>query len=207
MKRIALLLATGVLAVFAFVAGPLPVARANGVPQLVKLAYIEGVSNWGPRDAEGVLEFSFAEAYARVDVKNLVPVAGTKYEGWLVTPTGETLLVGEIVIAPSGVGTLQAKLNGLSRYDYNLFVITGRADGSASGPIPGQKSIAGRFAVLKDAAGAKPGDSRPATLPDTGEQPGPGLFQRLVPTLAITGAAAILAAAWYRLKHRRDSRD
>ena len=40
-------------------------ARANGVPQLVKLTYLDGVSNWGPKNAEGVLEFSFAEAYAR----------------------------------------------------------------------------------------------------------------------------------------------
>ena len=44
-------------------------AHANGVPQLVKLTYLEGVSNFGPKDAEGVLEFSFAEAYARATPK------------------------------------------------------------------------------------------------------------------------------------------
>ena len=33
--------------------GPVMAARANGVPQLVKLTYIEGISNWGLKDAEG----------------------------------------------------------------------------------------------------------------------------------------------------------
>jgi hypothetical protein len=76
-------------------------ARANGVPQLVKLTYLEGVSNWGPKDAEGVLEFSFAEAYDRVDVKNLKPADGFTYDGWLTGGAGAPLLVGKLTTGGS----------------------------------------------------------------------------------------------------------
>ena len=147
-----------------------PLSRANGVPQLVKLTYLEGVSDFGPKDGEGVLEFSFAEAYARVEVKNLKPVAGFAYEGWLLGGQGKPFFVGAIPVQPSGVATVEQKLTGLARYDYNLFVVAARPDGAAPGVLPAQKSIAGRFAVIADPkGGAAAGDVRPNTLPETGQ--------------------------------------
>ena len=44
------------LVALALVSGADHQANANGVPQLVKLTYLDGVSNFGPKDAEGVLE-------------------------------------------------------------------------------------------------------------------------------------------------------
>ncbi len=123
---------------------------ANGVPQLVKLTYLEGVSNWGPRDAEGVLEFSFAEAYARVDVKRLPPAEGYTYEGWMVAPDGSAYLVGTIPVDADGIGTLDTKLQGLTRYDYNLFVVAARGPSDPPGQLPPARSIAGRFTVIAD---------------------------------------------------------
>src|SRR5262249_45338102 len=129
------------------------------------------VSNWGPKNGEGVLEISFAEAYARVDVKSLPPMDGYSYEGWLVAPTGESLQVGALTMSSAGGGGFQTKIANLTRYDYNLFVVAGRPTGAAAGPLPPQKSIAGRFAIIEDKPGTKTGDSRPSTLPNTGENP------------------------------------
>ena len=153
-------------------------ARANGVPQLVKLTYLEGVSNFGPHDAEGVLEFSFAEAYARVDVKYLPPADGYTYEGWLTGGDARALKVGEIVTGPDGVGVLEAKLEQLDSYDYSLFVVAARSSTTPADDLPTDITIAGRFTTLGDEPGT---DVRPGVLPDTGEEPGAGNLERAVP--------------------------
>ena len=201
MHRRALLL-TFAMAVVIALAGALAPggARANGVPQLVKLTYLDSVSNWGPAKGEGVLEISFAEAYARVDVKSLPPVDGYTYEGWLVTPTGETLQVGSLTVTSAGVGGFQTKIANLTRYDYNLFVVAGRPNGAAVGPLPPQKSIAGRFTIIDDKPGTKPGETRPATLPNTGEAPSETVSLEL--RIAVTAAAMVLVAAiaWFVIR-------
>ena len=208
MRRLVFLLVAVLLGSSTLVSMPAGTARANGVPQLVKLTYLAGVSNWGPQDAEGVLEFSFAEAYARVDVKGLTPAVNTTYEGWMVAPNGDALFVGKIPITPDGVGALDTSLTGLSRYDYNLFVITGRPSDSTPGTMPAQKSIAGRFTVVADANSVgQVGDSRPTQLPNTGEKPAPGLWTRLLPTLGATLAASVLGGLWFRWKRGRKTDD
>jgi hypothetical protein len=182
-------------------------ARANGVPQLVKLTYLQGVSTWGPKDAEGVLEFSFAEAYARVDVKNLKPTEGYTYEGWLTGGDGQPLLVGTITPSAAGVGALETKLQNLKRYDYNAFVVAARGPASAAGAMPSEKSIAGRFTVVQDANTPKGGDVRPATLPDTGQAPGLSTRDRIGRTLIVLGAASALAVIVLRFLRREKTHD
>ncbi|MEO8538503.1 MAG: hypothetical protein ABI577_02090 [bacterium] len=178
-------------------------ARANGVPQLVKLTYLDGVSNFGPKDAEGVLEFSFAEAYARFDVKNLKPIDGYVLEGWLKGP-GEPLFVGAIVPNASGVGVLDTKLKGLTRYDYNTFVIAARKTSAAEGQPGTDISIAGRFTVLGDEGqAAAGGDVKPSNLPDTGESPAMSTRQRVGRTVTIAAASAGLAFFFLRYMRRR----
>jgi hypothetical protein len=182
-------------------------ARANGVPQLVKLTYLQGVSTWGPKDAEGVLEFSFAEAHARLDVKNLKPTEGYTYEGWLVGGDGQPLLVGTIAPSAAGVGVLETKLQNLKRYDYNLFVVAARGPASSAGVMPADKSIAGRFTVIQEPGAAKGGDLRPATLPDTGEAPGLSTRERIGRTLIVLGAASGLAVIAIRFLRRGKAND
>jgi hypothetical protein len=182
-------------------------ARANGVPQLVKLTYLDGVSNWGPKNAEGVLEFSFAEAYARVDVKNLAPADGYTYEGWLTGGDGAPLLVGTVVPSAAGVGVLDTKLTDLKRYDYDQFVIAGRKADSPATTIPTDRSIAGRFTIIQDTAAGNAGDVRPATLPDTGESAGLSTRERIGRTLTIACAAAAVALIGIRFLRRDRSRD
>lgn len=208
MKRVAVSAIAALVAGFALLAGGLQPARANGVPQLVKLTYLDGVSNFGPKDAEGVLEFSFAEAYARVDIKNLRPTDGYTFEGWLTGP-GEPLFVGTVTANASGVGTLQTKLEGLTGYDYNTFVVAAHKSGAADGQLPAEISIAGRFTIIgDDGKSATPGDLRPATLPDTGENAPRSTTERVGRTLTITAASAGLAFFFLRyLRSRRSSHD
>jgi hypothetical protein len=173
---------------------------------VVKLTYIHGFSNWGPVDAEGLFEFSFAEAYARVDVKRLPPQAGYVYEGWLINAEGLAFFVGAIPVDSSGVGVLQTKLAGLSRYDYNAFVVAGRPSGVAAGSVPERFSIAARFAAVKDVTAASaPGDVRPVALPDTGERPPMGLGERILRTGGVMVVVAISAGLGVRFLHRKRS--
>ncbi len=170
-------------------------ARANGVPQLVKLTYLEGISNFGPRDAEGVLEFSFSEAYARVDVKRLPPVEGYVYEGWLTGGPARPFRVGAIPTRPDGIGVLDTRLQGLTSYDYRLFVVAARPVSAPEGDLPSTISIAGRFEVIADDGTSPRGDTRPGTLPDTGERPAQSPASRIARTaftmLAVGGLAVI----------------
>jgi hypothetical protein len=181
--------------------------RANGVPQLVKLTYLDGVSNFGPKDAEGVLEFSFAEAYVRVDVKNLVPQGGMTFESWMVAPGGKSLYVGDLPVNAAGIGSYEGKLANLTSYDYNLFVVTVRPAGTPAGAIPDKKAIAGRFVVIGSNETTKTGDVRPGLLPDTGERPARGLSSRAVATLLVAAIAAAVAFATIRLVRRGGTHD
>lgn len=200
MKRfawIAVLVAAVAFGAGSFVA---PV-RANGVPQLVKLTYLEGVSNYGPRDAEGVLEFSFAEAYARVEVKNLPPTEGVTYEGWMIAPDGSGFWIGEIPVEPSGVGAYETRLIGLTRYDYNLFVIAARTADSPVDRVPETRSIAGRFAVIgDDPDGGAGADVRPSRLPDTGESSPGWPWGRIITTAAVTVGTGLIVIGMRRRK-------
>jgi hypothetical protein len=179
-------------------------ARANGVAQIVKLTYIEGLSNFGPTDGEGALEFSFAEAFARVEVKNLKPIAGFTYEGWLMGGAGKPFFVATIPVQASGVGTIETKLEGLTNYDYDTFVVAARAETAAPGVLPTQKNIAGRFTLIADPrSGSTPGDVRPQQLPDAGEA-APGTdWTRITRTALIAGGAALAAFGILRAVRRR----
>ena len=197
------LAASAVLLLCAVVGGT-PRAQANGVPQLVKLAYLEGISNWGPKDAEGVLEFSFAEAYARVDVKGLKPQEGFTYEGWLLSRAGTPLKVGDLRVGASGVGTIDTRLEKLEKYDYNTFVVAVRAAAEGGTTLPAQKSIAGSFVVIgADAAPGARGDVRPGVLPDTGEAPPLSTMGRIVRSVSVMLIAAVGCGIVMALARRR----
>jgi hypothetical protein len=184
---------------------PAGAARANGVPQLVKLTYVQGVSNFGPQDAEGVLEFSFAEAYARVDVKGLKPEPGYSYEGWLIAPGGDSLKVGPIALGPDGVGFLDTRLEKLQSYEYRTFVVAARGPAAQGTGMPTELSIAGVFEVLgSEPAGSARGDLRPGVLPDTGEAVPLSTMTRIVRAGgAATLMTVVTAAALVIIRRRR----
>jgi len=198
-----LLTGFAVLLLAGFALAQVTAARANGVPQLVKLTYLDGISNYGPRTAEGVLEFSFAEAYARVEVKNLTPAQGIAYEGWMVAPDGEALWIGEITVQPSGVGSYETKIEGLDRYDYNLFLVAARDASTPKDQVPAQRSIAGRFTLINDDPSGTPADVRPSTLPNTGEAPRGTDWGRIITTAGVAAGAAFIVFGVRRSARRR----
>ena len=179
-------------------------ASANGVPQLVKLEYLPGVSNWGPEDAEGLLEFSFAEGYVIVDVKNLPASEGHSYEGWMRASDGATLYIGEVPTDASGIGRLNTKLTGLTRFDYTQFVVAARTESDAAGTLPAQLSIAGNFTVIgEDPTDDDGSESNPQVLPDTGEGPGGGVSRAFMAMMAmsVTGLTLVMVSQ-YRKRRR-----
>ncbi|MCC7365619.1 MAG: anti-sigma factor [Dehalococcoidia bacterium] len=205
-RRVLAAIAFCAIAVGAVVGAGDEAARANGVPQLVKLTYLDGVSNFGPTAAEGVLEFSFAEAYARVEVKNLPPQSGYTYEGWMVAPDGSAVSIGTIEVQESGVGTYETKIEGLDRYDYSLFLIAARSASTAADAVPAERSIAGRFTIIADgtATGGDVGNVRPATLPETGEAAPGRDYSRYVWTgISMAGAAIVIFGARRQLRRRQ----
>lgn len=179
-------------------------ASANGVPQLVKLTYLPGISNFGPKDAEGVLEFSFAERYARAEVKNLVPQDDYTYEGWMLNPAGDALRVGDFTLDAAGIGSMEGSFEGIERYDYNLFVVAARPAGSTEAALPAAISIAGSFTIIDDVNGTLPGDSRPGSLPMTGEAPtGDGGISRWQAAFYAMVATGLVIIAANTLRKRR----
>ena len=184
------------------------VARANGVPQLVKLSYLEGVSNWGPEDAEGTVEFSLAEAFARVEVKRLLPSEGHELEAWLLGPESAAVYVGPVTVDETGSGGFEGSIEGLDPAGtYDLFVVAARAEGDPEETVPSARSIAGHFEIIDDVSEDNPGDARPVNLPETGEAP-PGPFDgRLLWTLtAMAGVAAGAGAGAYAKRIRGGAR-
>jgi hypothetical protein len=186
---------------------PVSGSSANGVPQLVKLTYLEGVSNWGPADGEGVLEFSFSEATARVDVKDLFPQEGFSYEGWMTGPDEAALFVGNIEVGEDGIGGLNVRLDGyIDSVALDTFVVAGRETTSEDRTLPETISIAGRFNVLDDEPdGDTSTEIRPRTLPYTGEKPPAGPLSTYWPTAAAVGAAAVIVGIVARMRSRKEA--
>ncbi len=194
-------------------------AGANGVPQLVKLTYVDGLSTWGPRDAEGVLEFSFAEGFVQLDVTGLPRLVGQAYEGWLVrSATNEAISVGQFNTADSGSTHYEANLPPITDYSLDLFIVTVQSLEMPSSTPSQSRSVGGFFSVVQApdaaAAGSEVGPAAaggssgspaaagpgaetpaagaaPAQLPATGD---PGAFLRNARglTLIVLGGLALV---------------
>ena len=179
LRRRALALVAVAAGAMWFVASP--GANANGVPQMVKLTYIEGVSNTGSKDAEGVLEFSFAEAYAKVTAEGLDELRdGESYQGWLIKSGSEqSLNLGVLAVEDTGLAQLDAELPVIEDYDYDFFVIT-LEEGLIETPRPSiHQTIGGFFSIIEPVVTPTPAsndtqpnnpsaESKPSTLPATG---------------------------------------
>ena len=208
------------LAALAFGAAP---AGANGVPQLVKLTYLDGISNTGKVDAEGVLEFSFAEAYAKVTADGLeAPPSGKSYQGWLVkSGTNQVINVGVLTIEDTGLARLDAALPNVTDYTYDFFIIT-LEDSVSVVEKPGEaKTIGGFFSVINpqttgtpgpDTGSATPvpgGTERPAgnqetprTLPNPGDADSASAMTRALLLLALIVISTSLSVRYGRAQRR-----
>lgn len=200
------LLAALLIAVAAVIVPGQESARANGLPQVIRLEYMPGVSNFGPDDAEGVLEFSFAERYAEAEVKNLVPEPGHTYEGWMLNEQGDTYELGDFELRQDGIGSLESSFPGLDSYDYDRFVVAARTAETPEGEMPAKVSIGGDFSVVGEGTPTPPpGDTRPEELPRTGEPAGGLTIDPVAGSLLAMGATGLAIVLVSNVRKRRRS--
>lgn len=220
-RRIAAL----VLAVLAITlpAQPLP-AWANGVPTFVDLRYIEGVANWGPLDATGRLELSFAEGYAKVRAERLPQLERERYQGWLVnSQTNAAVSAGRFNADANGNAVLDGTLPLITDFGFDLFILTVEPEPDDAPQPTGRRTIGGRFALASSHEGQRStgdvtnratqpstgaagtskaaGDvnNRPGQLPSTGEAP---LLPDVVRGLTLLGAMLLSGVVGLRLGRR-----
>lgn len=163
--------ALGAALLLGIVAGPLG-ASANGVPQRIQLAYQPGLSNWGPQDARGDAELSYAEMVVRVTASGLPALTGESYAVWLAnSTTNKAVAVGTLASAPDGSAAYDGKLTNLDGYDYDLLMITVQPGDGSSGAPSAKRSIGGFFTAIKqqDSGTTVAADTQPTTLPNTGD--------------------------------------
>lgn len=183
--------------------------RANGEPIELDLRYLDGVSNFGPRDATGRVRIVLVEGDVRLTAVKLPPQPGARFEGWIInTKTNERLSVGKFDPAPDGTLTFTTVLDKLGEREFDLFIVTVEPEPDPSPAPDARVVLAGRRVQAAAAApvvtaipreGASRGAVPVVALPRTGMPGGGVLPGALAPTLALAGGLGALAwAAWRR---------
>ena len=131
----------------------------------VVLTYLDGVSNWGPKDASGLMEVVLQEGEVRLSGRGLSGAPGQHYVLWLAREgSTDVFRLGEPKPRPDGTLVLDLVLPGdVPNRDWNLALLT--VEDSATPARPGPRhSIAGRFPQLP----ANGSETIPSNLPNTG---------------------------------------
>jgi hypothetical protein len=149
------------------------VARANGVPTIVELSYLDGLSTWGPEDATGELEISFAEGYARLRTSGLPALLGRAYQGWIVNSESyDAISIGRFNADAEDEVAFEGALPAITEFGFDLFIITVEPEPDDAPQPTGDRSIGGRFSLI----GPDPNDSTSAADITSGagaaQQPG-----------------------------------
>ena len=166
------------------------VASANGVPVTLILSYLDGVSNWGPRNATGISEFIARESELRVSATGLTQLAGEEYRVWIKNATsGQQMSLATFNATPDGKVNLDVLLDmTIPDGGWNLMFVSVEAEGSKPATPSGRIALAGRWPVPSTA------DGRPGELPRTG-----GLEPLGINTLLVGGLGLVLGlvAMWF----------
>jgi hypothetical protein len=180
-----LAMALGMLAL-SFGIGP---AHANGNPLTITLSYLDGVSNWGPMNAAGVVEMVGKEGEVRLVASGLPQLRGDRYELWLMDTThGDRMALGSFGASDDGVGKLDVILdNAIPDKTWNLVMVSVETE-AVQGVPNARRSIAGRF---PPAAAA----NRPGELPRTGGDP----IESSAPPVLDAGKVAAGSGAFFAL--------
>ena len=193
------------------------VVRANGVPTIISLAYIEGLSTWGPQDATGEVEISFSEGYALVTVSGLPALGeGRAYQGWLVnSDSNAAVTIGRFDADAEAHINFNGSLPAIDEFGFDLFLITVEPDPdeglqptsdrtiggyfSLLGPAPAESSSAADTAAATGTGGQQGAETQsttgtnsqqqPAELPSTGD---PALLTDIM-RITLLGAAVIVS--------------
>lgn len=200
-RRAGLLALTLALSGLLLVVSPLTgTARANGVPTIVNLTYID-LSNWGPEEATGTVELLFAEGLVNVSIAGLPELSGQQYQGWLVnSQVGDAITVGRFNADASGAVSFQGVLPPIADFGFDLFIVTVEEEPDAA-PQPSEtRSIGGYFTLVgesnSDQTGADssgPSSTAPAELPATGDFALHSDIVRVSLLLAVMGLSVFVA--------------
>lgn len=201
-RAMLLRIAAVVLAVGTLAGVPAQPARANGVPLLVPLSYVSGLSNWGPNEASGTLELALGEGYAKVNAAGLPLVAGQRYQGWLVnSQSNDAISIGTFNPTPAGAVTYKGTLPAAVNFGFDLFIITVEPEPDDAPQPTEQRSIGGRFSLIgqRPADGAPAGEVQmlsggagPRQLPNTGDNTLQSDLLRVGLLLAASAAALLV---------------
>jgi hypothetical protein len=176
--RLALL--GGLLAVLV-AAGLVPalsrVAMANGVPTLVQLSYLDGLSNWGPEDATGEVELAFGEGRATLTADGLPRLETSRYQGWLVnSESNDAISIGRFDADAAGHVLLEATLPPIADFGFDLFIVTVEPEPDDAPQPTAERSIGGFFALVGQPPSDGSGETGtsgeiglPTELPNTGD--------------------------------------
>ncbi len=176
-------------------------ARANGVPTLVRLAYIDGLSNWGPTDAFGTAELGLSEGYVKIDATGLPQLDRQRYQGWIVnSQTNDAISVGTFNASDARAVAYRGTLPEITDFGFDLFILTVEPDPDDAPQPTAQRSIGGRFSLAgARSAGGVGGDSLaggPRQLPNTGD---PTYRADLLRLAALVAAIAVSLGVGLRL--------
>lgn len=172
-------------------------ARANGVPARIQLSYLANLSNFGPSDATGEAELSYAEGIVRLNARGLQALSNGSYELWLVkSSTNAGIGIGFFTAGGDGSAAYSGKLPQLTSYDYDLVLVTAQPTADATLPPATDRAIGGFFTPIQkpDTNALITSDTQPATLPNTGDAPAAAAAPRTGSTAARHEAAAALFA-------------
>ncbi len=187
------------------------VARANGVPTLVELSYLDGLSTWGPENATGELEISFAEGYARLRTSGLPELLGRAYQGWIVNSESyDAISIGRFNADARDEIEFEGALPTIAEFGFDLFIITVEPEPDDAPQPTGDRSIGGRFSLV----GPDPNDSTSAAditagagvAQQPGQLPATGDFTLLTDIARVSLLLAAMALSLFvglRLGRRR----
>lgn len=157
--------AAALLALALALAAPAGPARANGTPIRITLQYVNGLSNFGPRNATGIAEMITSEGEVRLTAAGLQKLPeGEEYHVWISSDaTGERMRLGAVQVSDAGVGRMDIVLRQpIPEKPWDLMVLSVEAKGSQPAAPSNRLSIAGRFSMTPG------GGPAPNVLPNTG---------------------------------------
>jgi hypothetical protein len=164
----------------------------------VVLSYLDGVSNWGPKQASGLMELVRQEGEVRLTARGL-PAMGTMHYVLWITREGsdDVYRLGEPLLQADGTAVLDLLLpTAVPDRAWNLALLTLEDSPNPEHPGP-RRSLAGRFPQFS------PEGPLPRSLPNTGQGGGASPVGMTAPSagwtvagLAVVVLGGLVDRAW-----------
>lgn len=157
-------------------------ARANGVPTLVNLSYID-LSNWGSEEATGTAELLFAEGLVRLEIDGLPQLVNERYQGWLVnSEVGDAISIGRFNADATDTVSYAGVLPPIADFGFDLLIVTVEPEPDDAPQPTAERSVGGYFVLVgqpdADATGNDSSSATDSSIPSTAppELPATGDF-------------------------------